>query len=125
MNDADAARSVHLQVPGLGAFVRALLPVQLERSHKVTYGVWVGVSPEDLRRACEVWWEPSYNELVLTGRLANAVPPNVRVGAPVHLVVRDPDHVPYCDTSADRSLEALLTLTWRAIDGEPVSPVEA
>jgi len=53
------------------------------------------------------------------------VPPNVRVGAPVHLVVRDPDHVPHCDTSTDPSLEALLTLTWRAVDGEPVSPVEA
>lgn len=39
INDADAARSVHLQVPGLGGFVRAVPTVQLERSHRVTYGV--------------------------------------------------------------------------------------
>lgn len=123
MNDADAERSVLLQVPGFGAFVRALLPVQLEQAHTVTYGVWVGVTPDDLQHAFRVWREPAYSELEMTGRLANAVPPNVRVGAVVRLVVRDPDQIPYCETSPDPDLQMLLTRTWRTVDGDPAVPI--
>ncbi|WP_155859323.1 DUF2199 domain-containing protein [Cellulomonas sp. KRMCY2] len=123
MNDGDARTSVFMQVPGLGSFVRALLPVQLGRSHKLTFGVWIGVTPDDLKRASEVWWEPEYAELVIDGRLANALPPDIEVGAPVRLVVRDPEHTPYCDSSTDPRLQSLLTSTWAAVDGDPVRPV--
>jgi hypothetical protein len=35
-----------MQVPALGTFVRAMLPVQLTGGHTVTYGgVWVGIDP--------------------------------------------------------------------------------
>jgi hypothetical protein len=123
MNDEDARSSVFMQVPGLGAFVRALLPVRLERAHKLTFGVWIGVTPDELRRAFDVWWEPEYVDLVIEGRLANAVPPNVELGTPVRLVVRDPGHTPYCDWSPDQNLQALLKRTWVAVDGDPVRPV--
>lgn len=123
MNGEDAGASVLLQVPDLGAFVRALLPVRLERAHKLTFGVWVAVAPEDLKRASDVWWEPGYRDLVIEGRLANALPPNVELGAPVRLAVRNPEHTPYCDSSTDPNLQALLTHTWVAVDGDPVRPV--
>jgi hypothetical protein len=42
--------SVMMHVPGLGAFVRALLPVCLAGGHTVTFGVWVGIRPADLQR---------------------------------------------------------------------------
>jgi len=123
MNGADPRSSVFLAIPGLGTFVRALLPVQLERSHRLTFGVWVAVAPDDLRRASDVWWGPEYVDLVVEGWLANAVPPHVEAGAPVRLVVRDPDHTPYCESSPDPNLHALLTSTWAALDGDPVHPV--
>lgn len=66
-----------MQVPGLGAFVRARLPVQLTGGHTVTYGVWVGIHPDDLQRAFAIWWQPEYTELTLDGALANALHPRV------------------------------------------------
>jgi hypothetical protein len=123
MSGEDAARSVQMEIPGLGSFVRALLPVHLEHEHRFTYGVWVGVSPEDLQRARDVWWEPEYDQLTIEGRLANAVPPGASVGAPVRLVVRDPEHTPYCDSSPDADVYALLNSTWRAVDGAPAEVV--
>jgi hypothetical protein len=39
--------SVLMQIPSLGAFVRALLPVSLTGGHTATYGVWVAVHPGD------------------------------------------------------------------------------
>lgn len=50
--------SVMMQVPGLGAFIRALLPVGLTGGYTVTFGVWIAVHPDDLQRAFAVWWEP-------------------------------------------------------------------
>ena len=89
-----------MQVPGTGAFVRALLVVRLAGSHAVTYGVWVGVDPDDLQRAFRVWWEPEYENLRLEGVLANLVPPGT-LAAPVTLAVKDPEHTPYCVSSSD------------------------
>ena len=56
MNDADPEKSVMMQVPDLGPFVRALLPVRLTAGHTVTFGVWVSVQPDDLQRAFASWW---------------------------------------------------------------------
>jgi len=46
---------VLMQVQDIGAFVRILVPVNLAGSYKITYGAWLSVSPDDLRRAWEVW----------------------------------------------------------------------
>jgi len=37
--------SVMMQVPPIGAFVRALMPVSLSGGYTVTYGLWVGIAP--------------------------------------------------------------------------------
>jgi hypothetical protein len=112
LSHEDPEISVMMQVPGLGAFVRALLPVQLTGRHTVTYGVWVGVHPHDLQRAFAVWWEPEYIELTLDGALANALQPWGLLVAPVSLAVRDPEHTPYCVHSPDPLLSQVLTDQW-------------
>jgi hypothetical protein len=67
----------------------------------VTYGVWIGVRPEDLQRAFRVWWEPDYLDLRVNGLLANVIQPWGLRAAPVHLAVRDPEQTPYCVSSPD------------------------
>ena len=101
-----------MQVPGVGAFIRALLPVALSGGFTVTFGVWLAVHPDELRRAFAIWWEPEYETLALDGRLANAVPPWGLLAAPVRAVVRDPNQTPYCDSSIDERLAAVLTNEW-------------
>jgi hypothetical protein len=98
-----------MQVPPIGAFVRALLPVKLTGGHTLTYGVWVAIHPHDLQRAFAVWWEPDYTELCLDGFLANSVKPWGMLAAPVSLTVRDPNHTPYCSASSDPVLSRVLT----------------
>ena len=109
---ADPNQSVMMQTPGVGAFVRVLLPVRLTGGHTVTFGVWLGVHPDDLQRAYEVWWEPEYTGLVLTGLLANPLPVWGLLGAPVTAVVRHPDETPYCDSSTDQRLADVLSREW-------------
>ncbi len=104
--------SVMMQLPGIGAFVRALLVVRLVGSHAVTFGVWVGVDPDDLQRAFRVWWEPEYENLRLEGALANSVPPWGLLAAPVILAVKDPEHTPYCVSSSDHLLSRVLGQEW-------------
>jgi hypothetical protein len=104
-------------VPEVGAFVRALLPVQLTGGYTVTFGVWVGVHPDDLRRAFDTWWAPEYADLRIEGRLANALPAWEVFGVPVTLAVTDPEATPYCVNSSDAELAKVLTAEW---DHEPV-----
>jgi hypothetical protein len=101
-----------MQVPELGAFVRALLPVRLTGGHIITFGVWVGVDPDDLRRAFDVWWKPEYRDLHLHGRLANALPAWEVFAVPVTLAVTDPEATPYCVSSEDAELDAVLCSEW-------------
>ena len=108
----DAWSSVMMQIPGVGPFVRCLLPIRLSGGHAVTFGVWVGVSPDDLQRAFRLWWAPEYAELVIEGLLANALPGWGMLAAPVRATVRNPDETPYCTRSADPSLARLLTEEW-------------
>jgi hypothetical protein len=103
---------VMMQVAGAGAFVRALLPVRLDGGHRLTFGLWLGVPPEDLHRALEQWWAPSYSELVLDGVIANRVFPWDVLGKPARAVVRDPDETPYLDTSTDHEVTHVLHDTW-------------
>jgi hypothetical protein len=99
-------------VPDLGGFIRALLPVQLTGGYTVTFGVWVGVHPDDLKRAFDVWWAPEYTDLRIRGRLANALPGWDVFGVEVDLAVTDPDATPYCVDSPDSKLRAVMTSYW-------------
>jgi hypothetical protein len=113
LSHADAASSVMMLIPGAGPFIRALLPVRLTGGYTVTYGVWVGVRPEDLQRAFRVWWQADYLDLRLTGLLANVIQPWGLLAAPVHLAVRDPEQTPYCVSSTARWLPASPTTSGR------------
>jgi hypothetical protein len=112
LSHQDANTSVMMQVPNLGGFVRVLLPVQLTGAYTVTFGVWLGVHPDDLRRAFKVWWEPEYKDLQLEGRLANALPNWGLLGAPATTVVQDTDATPYVVQSSDPVLSQVLSNEW-------------
>jgi hypothetical protein len=112
MSHRDATTSVLMQIPDVGAFVRALLPVHLSDHSTVTFGVWVSIHPAELQRAQEVWDRPDYLSLELDGLLANAVPPWGLLAAPVHTVVRNRRHTPYCESSTDPLLTRVLTHDW-------------
>ena len=96
----------------MGTFVGALLPVRVTGGLSVTYGVWAGIHPDDLRRAFAVWWEPEYQDLRLEDVLANAVPPWGLLTAPVILTVRDAEQTPYCSASPDPELARVLADEW-------------
>lgn len=112
MSHGSARESVMMQVPNIGAFVRALLPIKLTEGHTITFGVWLTVKPLELQSIFAVWWEPEYRDLRLTGWLANAIPPWGLLAAPVEAVVRDPEQTPYCDRSGDPRLERVLRDEW-------------
>jgi hypothetical protein len=101
-----------MQIPSLGAFVRALLPVSLTGGHTVTYGVWAGIDPRQLQRVFTIWHEPDYQDLRLDGVLANSVRPWGLLAAPVHLAVRDPQQTPHCAGNPDPQLSRVLTERW-------------
>ncbi|MGI8449781.1 MAG: DUF2199 domain-containing protein [Streptosporangiaceae bacterium] len=107
-----AQTSVMMQVPSVGAFVRALLPVSLTGGHTLTYGVWVAIDPRELQRAFAVWWEPAYKDLRLDGALANSIQPWGLLASPVSLAVRDPEQTPYCSASPDPELSRVLNDQW-------------
>lgn len=100
--------SVLMQIPSVGAFVRAPLPVRLSGGHTVTYGVWVGIHPAELQRLFGVWWTPEYQDLRIDGVLANSVQPWGLLAAPVSLAVRDPRQAPYCSGSPEPGLSRVL-----------------
>lgn len=112
MSHDGARESVMMQVPHIGAFVRALLPIRLTEGHTITFGVWLAVDPRELASIYAVWWEPEYRDLRLSGWLANAIPPWGLLAAPVATVVRDPDETPYCDRSDDPQLDRVLHDEW-------------
>jgi hypothetical protein len=112
MSHANARESVMMQVPNIGAFVRALLPIRLTEGHTITFGVWLAVEPRELQSIFAVWWAPEYRDLRLTGWLANAIPPWGLLAAPVEAGVRDPEETPYCDRSSDPGLDRVLRDGW-------------
>lgn len=101
-----------MQVPEVGAFVRALLSVHLTEGHQLTFGLWLAIDPSRFSEAVAAWHAPDYADLRLDGWLANAIPPWGLLAAPVHAVVRDPGHTPYCDSSTDPDLTAVLRDEW-------------
>ena len=114
MNGQTAGDSVMMLVPAVGAFIRCLLPVRLSDGGSVTYGVWISVQPDELRHANQVWWEPEYASLHLTGSLANEVPPGGALDAPVVAVVRDEQQTPWIAESEHPVVARLLTEQWPA-----------
>lgn len=108
----DPNSAVMMLVPNVGAFVRALLPVRLSGGSVVTFGVWVGVHPDDLRRAFDCWCAPEYAQLQISGLLANALPAWDVFGVPVELAISDPEATPYCVASPDKELSAVLSNDW-------------
>lgn len=112
MTGPSANESVMMQVPGVGPFVRSLLPVRLTGGYSVTFGVWVGIHPDDLQRAFKCWWAPEYADLELEGRLANALRPWGLLAAPVELKVLDENHTPYVVGSTNDQLKAVLAREW-------------
>lgn len=112
MSDHDPNVAVMMQVPNLGAFVRCLLPVRLTGGHTVTFGVWLGVHPDDLKRTFETWWAPTYPELTLDGHLANALPGWGLLAVAAHAEVREPDATPYVVASPDAELNSVLVDEW-------------
>lgn len=122
LSHGDPESSVMMQIPSVGAFVRALLPIRLAGGHTVTYGVWVGIHPGELQRVFGIWWEPEYQNLRLEGVLANSIAPWGLLTAPVSLLVRDPQHTPYCSGSSDPQLARVLRDEWPhedILDGLP------
>jgi hypothetical protein len=116
MSHLDAKTSVMMQVPEVGAFVRALLPVQLASGDTVTYGVWLSVAPDDLQTMAAIWDGPDYMGVVIDGVLANAVPPWGLLATPVRAVVKNRRHTPYCDSSPHPELARVLDQTWPDAD---------
>ena len=105
---------VMMQVEGVGAFVRILVPVHLTGQHKVTFGAWLGVHPDDLRRSYEIWLTPEYGQLTLRGHLANMLPPweEETFVKPLDAAVRDPEAVPYAIASSDGMMQRILREEW-------------
>lgn len=105
---------VLMQVQGIGAFVRILVPIKLTGGYTVTYGTWLSVHPGDLRRAWEVWRLPAYRELRLDGVLANRLPGWEResYGKPVQAAVLHADHLPYAVGSPDHAMRRVLLEEW-------------
>jgi len=114
MSHGTPTESVMLQADGYGAFIRALLPIQLEGDHKLTYGVWIGVHPAQLQQAFAVWWgdNPAYLDLRLDGVLANRIAPWDLLATPVVATVLDENATPFCTSSTDPQLTRVLTNQW-------------
>lgn len=110
-----ARESVMLQIPNVGAFVRALLPVRLRGGDFVTFGLWLAIDPRDdaLTKLAEVWWnDDKYRDLTVEGWLANTVEPWGMLAAPVTATVRDVQQTPYCTDSSDETLTRVIADEW-------------
>jgi hypothetical protein len=101
-----------MQVPGVGAFVRSVLPIRLSGGFSVQFGVWLLVHPDDLKRAFEIWWDDQYPTLVLEGWLANNLPHFGLEGAPAEARVLDENVLPYVVDSSDEPLSRVLNQEW-------------
>ncbi|MFF0265529.1 hypothetical protein [Kribbella sp. NPDC004536] len=122
MSHQTPRESVMLQVPGAGAFVRVLLPVHLDGGYQVTFGVWLGIHPDQLPQTFAVWWEPEYADLRLDGVLANRIEPWGLFPTRAIATVRDPDQTPYITASPDPQLSDVLTKPWPHEDVLPHLP---
>lgn len=112
LSHADANQSVMMMVPTVGTFVRSLLPVRLTGGYTVTFGVWIGVHPDDMQRAFAIWWEPDYVNLRFEGRLANALPGWGLLAAELEVAVLNAEETPYVVNSSEPTLARVLGDEW-------------
>jgi hypothetical protein len=103
-----------MQVQGVGAFVRVLLPIRLTGAASLTVGTWLGIDPGRLTGVWERWETDAYATLELDGYLANAIPPwgDQVFGSPATGAVIDPSSFPYLRTSSEPVLDSILTRAW-------------
>lgn len=112
MSGPNANESVMLQIPGVGPFVRALLPVRLTGGYSVRFGVWVSIHPDDLQYAFKVWWSPEYANFRLRGVLANGIKPWGLLATPVEIRVLDENQSPWVTASDDADMRGVLAKEW-------------
>jgi hypothetical protein len=105
---------VLMQVEGIGGFVRILVPVKLTEGFKVTYGAWLSVASDDLRRAWEVWTDPAYADLRLVGVLANMLPgwESETYVKPLEAAVLNVEQTPYAIDSPDDFMRRVIQDEW-------------
>jgi hypothetical protein len=105
---------VLMQVEALGSFVRILIPVKLTGGYTVTYGAWLSIHADDLSRAWENWWAPTYAGLRLCGVLANMLPgwESETYVKPVEAAVLNVEQVPYAIDSTDDFMRRVLRDEW-------------
>ena len=105
---------VLMQVKGLGGFIRILVPVKLTGGYTVTYGAWLSVESDDLRRAWEVWEDPAYADLRLSGVLANMLPAweSETYAKPLDTAVLNVEHTPYAVDSSDDFMRRVIQAEW-------------
>jgi hypothetical protein len=103
-----------LQVDGIGAFVRVLLPIALSGGYSLTYGTWLAINPAELTSVWERWSTDAYRDLRLDGFLANAIPPwgEKVLGSPATASILDPNQFPYIVGSQSTSLDRVLSDVW-------------
>ena len=103
-----------LQLDGVGAFVRVLLPIQLSGGYSLTIGTWLAIDPVQLPHVWEVWNTDRYSDLALDGNLANGIEPwgKSLLGAPAGAEVRDQDQLPWLTSSVHPELRRVLSDEW-------------
>jgi hypothetical protein len=103
-----------LEVPGIGSFIRSLLQVHLSGGFSVTFGLWLEVSPGDLRRAYDLWGDEQYASFLLQGVGANSIPPwEAQVlGKDVTAAVADPTVLPVVVESSDPIVRGIIEEEW-------------
>jgi hypothetical protein len=103
-----------MRVEGLGGFIRILVPVNLTGGYTVTFGAWLSVESDDLRRAWEVWEDPAYADLRFDGVLANMLPgwESETYQKPLEVAVLKVEHTPYAVASSDDFMRRVLHDEW-------------
>jgi hypothetical protein len=103
-----------LQVQGVGAFVRVMLPIRLTDGHSLTFGTWLAINPSELPSVWERWETDTYPSIVLEGYLANAIAPWGRsvFGAPATATVREPTQNPYITATTQTALAEVIEREW-------------
>lgn len=109
-------------MPGIGSFIRSLLRVHLTGGFAVTFGIWLQVSPQELRRANDllVGDDQTYATFRVQGHVANSIPLwGVQVlGKEVVAQVRDASELPLIVQSSDPLVSRVINEEW-ASRGDP------
>ena len=97
-----------------GFFVRALLPVRLSDGHEFHFGVWLETSEENFRKLRTNWERLEYSTMRFEAKLANSVPPwnDTVLAAACVAGVRDPNQLPYIESSSSPRLALVMATPW-------------